>query len=101
MKKEQDLSNEEIIAKLYVNIFLQLRDNTLAIIESYDKQKTFLLNELYELRDNEPWKIFRKAHREWEKTVKKIQTDYESTFNKYIKECHELEEIMKLAKIDN
>lgn len=44
---------------------------------------------------------FLKAHREWEKTVEKIQTDYKLTFNKYLDECSELEEIMKLAKIDN
>ena len=101
MEKKQDISNEEIIARLYVNSFLQLRDSTLAIIELYDKQSTFLLEKLYELKDNEPWKIFKKAHREWEKTVEKIQTDYKLTFNKYLDECSELEEIMKPAKIDN
>lgn len=46
MKKEQDLSNEEIIAKLYVNIFLRLRDSTLAIIELYDKQSAFFVRKI-------------------------------------------------------
>lgn len=101
MKKDQKLNNEELIAKLYANSFLQLRDSTLTIIDFYDKKSTFLLEKLYELKNNEPWKILKKTHKEWEETIQKIDEEYKITFDKYLKECQELEEIMKLAKIEN
>ena len=65
------------------------------------KQSTFLLEKLYELKDNEPPKIFRKTHKEWEQTVEKLEKQHDMAFNSYMEQCQELEELMKLAKIEN
>lgn len=93
------MANEEIIARLYVNSFTQLRDSSLEIIEFYNKQSTILLEQLYELKDQEPCKIFKKAHKKWQDSVESLQLKYDSSFEKYLEECMELEKLMKLAKI--
>lgn len=101
MKKKENVNNDEIIARLYVNLFINLQNSTLALAEYYDKQSTFLLEKLYELKDNEPPKIFRKTHKEWEQTVEKLEKQHDMAFNSYMEQCQELEELMKLAKIEN
>ena len=101
MKKKENVNNDEIIARLYVKLFINLKDSTLALAEHYDKQSTFLLEKLYELKDNEPPKIFRKTHKEWEQAVEKLEKQHNMIFNSYIEQCQELEKIMKLAKIEN
>ena len=101
MKKKENVNNDEIIARLYVNLFINLQNSTLALAEYYDKQITFLLEKLYELKDNEPPKIFRKTHKEWEQTVEKLEKQHDMAFNSYMEQCQELEELMKLAKIEN
>ena len=101
LKKKENVNNDEVIARLYVNLFINLRNSTLALAEHYDKQSTFLLEKLYELKDNEPPKIFRKTHKEWEQTVEKLEKQHDMAFNSYMEQCQELEELMKLAKIDN
>lgn len=63
LKKKENVNNDEIIAKLYANLFINLQNSTLALAEHYDKQSTFLLEKLYELKDNEPPKIFKKTHK--------------------------------------
>ena len=60
-----------------------------------------LCKKLYELKDNEPPKIFRKIHKEWEQAVEKLEKQYDMAFNSYMEQCQELEELMKLAKIEN
>lgn len=101
LKKKENVNNDEIIARLYVNLFINLQNSTLALAEYYDKQSTFLLEKLYELKDNEPPKIFRKTHKEWEQTVEKLEKQHDMAFNSYMEQCQELEELMKLAKIEN
>ena len=101
MKKKDSVNNDEIIARLYANLLINLKDSTLALAKHYDKQSTFLLEKLYELKDNEPPKIFRKTHKEWEQTVEKLEKQHDMAFNSYMEQCQELEELMKLAKIDN
>ena len=54
LKKKEKVNKDEIIAKLYANLFINLQNSTLALAEHYDKQSTFLLEKLYELKDNEP-----------------------------------------------
>ena len=71
LKKKDSVNNDEIIARLYANLFINLKNSTLALAKHYDKQSTFLLEKVYELKDNEPPKIFRKTHKEWEQTVEK------------------------------
>ena len=63
LKKKENVNNDEIIAKLYANLFINLQNSTLALAEHYDKQSTFLLEKIYELKDNEPPKIFKKTHK--------------------------------------
>lgn len=101
LKKKDSVNNDEIIARLYANLFITLKNSTLALAKHYDKQSTFLLEKLYELKDNEPPKIFRKTHKEWEQTVEKLEKQHDMAFNSYMEQCQELEELMKLAKIDN
>lgn len=101
MKKKEKVNKDEIIAKLYVNLFINLQNSTLALAEHYDKQSSFLLEKLYELKDNEPPKIFRKTHKEWKQTVEKLEKQHDIAFNSYMEQCQELEELMKLAKIKN
>ena len=101
MKKKEKVNKDEIIAKLYVNLFINLQNSTLALAEHYDKQSSFLLEKLYELKDNEPPKIFRKTHKEWEQTVEKLEKQHDIAFHSYMEQCQELEELMKLAKIKN
>ncbi len=101
MKKKEKVNKDVIIAKLYVNLFINLQNSTLALAEHYDKQSSFLLEKLYELKDNEPPKIFRKTHKEWEQTVEKLEKQHDIAFNSYMEQCQELEELMKLAKIKN
>lgn len=101
LKKKEKVNKDEIIAKLYANLFINLQNSTIALAEHYDKQSTFLLEKLYELKDNEPPKIFRKTHKEWEQTVEKLEKQHDMPFNSYMEQCQELEELMKLAKIEN
>jgi len=101
LKKKEKVNKDVIIAKLYVNLFINLQNSTLALAEHYDKQSSFLLEKLYELKDNEPPKIFRKTHKEWEQTVEKLEKQHDIAFNSYMEQCQELEELMKLAKIKN
>lgn len=101
MKKKENANNDEIIARLYVNLFINIKNSTLALAEHYDKQSTFLLEKLYELKDNEPPKTFRKTHKEWEQAVEILEKKHDTTFNLYMEQCKELEELMNLAKIEN
>ena len=63
LKKKEKVNKDVIIAKLYVNLFINLQNSTLALAEHYDKQSSFFFFYLYELKDNEPPKIFRKTHK--------------------------------------
>lgn len=101
LKKNENVNKDEIIVRLYTNLFINLRNSTLALAEHYNKQSIFLLEKLYELKDNEPPKIFRKTHKEWEQAVEKLEKQHDMAFNSYMEQCQELEELMKLAKIDN
>ena len=101
LKKKENVNNDEIIAKLYANLFINLQNSTLALAEHYDKQSTFLLEKLYELKDNESAKIFKKTHKKWEQAIEKLEKQHDMAFNSYMEQCQELEELMELAKIDN
>lgn len=98
MQKKNWNSNEEIFAKTYVELFLQVRDSTLSLAEYYSKQSKFLLEKLYKLKENEPFKLFKRTHKEWEQVVDQLETEHETTFNLYMEQCQELEEMMNFVK---
>lgn len=99
--KKGKMSNEEIIARLYVNSLNNLQDSTLLITTFYDKQCTLILKELYDLKDNEPLKIFKHSHKQWEEDIQRLESKYKETFDKFISECSELERLNSLGKIND
>lgn len=101
LKKKENVNNDEIIARLYVNLFINIKNSTLALVEHYDKQRTFLLEKLYESKDNEPPKIFKKIYKEWKQAVEILEKKHDTNFNLYMEQCKELEELMNFAKIEN
>ena len=95
-KKSNINSDDEIITKTITLLTLHLRDATLLFADFYDKQCKLIREEFDNLIDNEPPKIFRKAHQGWEQEKEKLLDKYDETFTKYLEECQDLEELMNL-----
>ena len=93
-KKSNINSDDEIITKTITLLTLHLRDTTLLFADFYDKQCKLIRKEFDNLIDNEPPKIFRKAHKEWEQEKERLLEKYDETFKKYLNECQDLEELM-------
>lgn len=95
-KKNEILSDKEIIDKLFTMQFIHLRDSTLTFVNFYDNQCKIIREQYDMLIDNEPCKLFRKSHREWENEKLQLEKKYDDTFRKYLEECKSLEELMNI-----
>ena len=69
-KKSNINSDDEIITKTITLLTLHLRDTILLFADFYDKQCKLIREEFDNLIDNEPPKIFRKAHKNMMKHLK-------------------------------
>ena len=82
--------------KLFTIQFIHLRDSTLTFANFYDNQCKIIREQYDVLIDNEPCKLFRKSHREWENEKLQLEKKYDDTFRKYLEECKSLEELMSI-----
>lgn len=94
MKKKNELSVEEAFVKLYVTNLKYVHEGTLLSIKFYENKCNKLINEIDNLKDEEPLKIFKKSHQKWEAKLKQLQKDYEKASDTLFNEYKEFEAIL-------
>lgn len=101
MKKKQELTIEEAFVEIYATSYQFTHDNTLSFINFYNEKCKMLRHEIIEHEENEPFKFLKKTHKNWEIKKDKLQTEFENTFNRLMKEYAELESIINLSSSSN
>lgn len=99
LESKEQLNYEESFAKLYVSSIINLRDSTMSIANFYDNKCKMIRQQIYDLKEEEPLKIFKRSHTKWENNLQKLQEKYDDTFTKFLDECIELENVTKLFNV--
>ena len=91
MKKKE---NQELSEKLIELMLFHELDQTKLIIAMYEKQLKFY-NILYEdMLKDEPFKLFKSKHKDWEQRRKRLFHHISNIESNYGEELQELEKIM-------
>lgn len=100
MTKEKNYTNQEIIAKLYINCISLLENNTKQTISFYDYKRKILMDTILAHRKQEPLKIFKASHKTWEDRQKELYQNLHETEKKFIYEIENLEDIKKMLSFN-
>lgn len=92
---EKKLSDEEIIAKLYVTNYNYVMDSFNNSIKLYEAKSKFEYEMLSIEKENEPLKIFKRKHIEWENRIKELEIKYDKTLNILMEEYEGLGDLLK------
>lgn len=101
MKKKQEITTEEAFAEIYATSYKFTHDSTLSFINFYNEKCKMLRHEIIEHEENEPFKIFKKTHKNWEIKKDKLETELENTFNNLMEEYAELESLINFSSSSN
>ncbi len=98
-EKKKELSTNEAFAKVFATTYNFVFESTRLSIKFYEIEYKRLQREMIKLEENEPLKIFKKSHKNWEDKLQDLKQKYDDSFTKYIKECEELENVMNLFNV--
>lgn len=96
MKKKKEKNVDELFAELYVSTLNYVRKNTISTIKFYENKCNRVRREIIIHKEYEPLKIFKKSHLKWEEKLKKLQEEYDNTFDNFLNECKEFENIFDI-----
>lgn len=96
MKKNSIKTNDDLQAELYLESYKLLLNDTMNTINLYDNLYKAIREELAFYEENEPLKLFQKAHKKWETSKRSLQKIYEKIFSQLRQEYKDLEEIIDL-----
>lgn len=97
MKKREKLTTEEALAQMYEVSFKSAHDNTLKFIKVYEYKYKMLQRAVIAHEENEPLKIFKKNHKDWETKKEQLTLELEKISNKLMGEYTELERLIELS----
>ena len=63
-------------------------------IKLKEEKYNFLLIKLNNLIEEEPFKLFKKKHKNWEKNIEKLNNEIKNSYNDLLYEYEELEKII-------
>lgn len=98
-KKESNNELEKAFAELYVSNAINLKNSTMNSAKFYDEKCKFIRKQIYILENEEPFKFFKKSHKNWEDKLQDLKQKYDDSFTNFIEECKELENVMKLFNV--
>lgn len=84
------LSTEEALGELFVSTYKYLDETTKSTITFYENQYKMYQRYIVEHLEEEPPKLFKKAHLKWKKKLDDLNEKYDEYFSNYLEECEEL-----------
>ena len=93
------MKEQEKLAQVYVSMFENLKNQEKVTIKFYENQYKFYLDQLMTHRQNEPLKIFKKKHNDWQSKLEILENGYNNAFDKFVYECNELENLAEMKNV--
>lgn len=101
MEEKANLTSDETLAQIFAISYKFAHDSTLNFIKLYDNKYKMLKLEMIKHEEKEPFKVFKKAHENWEIKKAKINLELEKTFNNLLEEYADLENLINLSTSSN
>lgn len=96
MKKKKELSTEEALAEVFATTYNFVFESTRISIKFYENKYKRLQREMIDLEEDEPLKIFKKSHKNWEIKKEQLNNELEKTFNILMEEYNDFGELVSL-----
>lgn len=94
MKKNEITEDEKKIAEAFAKMYENCMDSTKSLATFYDKQKKMYLEMIENHYEIEPFKIFKKKHKEWEDRLLELEKSYNEAHENFMFEMKDLESLM-------
>ena len=97
MKDKQEITTEEAFNQIFNASYKFIYENTKTFISLYELKCKRLQREIIEHGENEPLKIFKKSHKEWEEKGKQLEIELEKTSSILMEEYNDYADLVGLS----
>ena len=97
MKNKQENTTEEAFNQIFNAFYKFIYENTKTFISLYELKCKRSKREIIEHEENEPFKIFKKSHKEWEEKGKQLEIELEKTFGILMEEYNDYADLVGLS----
>ena len=96
MNKENISEDDKKFAEAYVGLYKCCLDGTESLANFYDNQKKMYGKLIENHYEQEPLKVFKKKHKEWEDKLQELENSYDKAHENFIFEINYLENLMNI-----